>query len=176
MVSQLRYSTFSTKMGWLGILGSARGLLAITLPQHSSEQAIKLLALGSKQAIWSPEHFDDLTARLRGYLDGDKVAFTDKLDLSAATQFQRQVWQTTRLIPYGETRSYQWLAQALGRPEAARAVGQALARNRLPIIIPCHRVVGSDGKLGGYSGGIEMKRRLLNLEASTSNKKGSNLY
>jgi len=171
MVGELRYFTFSTKTGWLGILSSARGLLAITLPQHSSEQAIKLLALGSKQAIWSPEHFDDLTARLRGYLDGDKVAFTDKLDLSAATPFECQVWQTTRLIPYGETRSYQWLAQALGRPEAARAVGQALARNPLPIIIPCHRVVGSDGKLGGYSGGVEMKRRLLTFEASAKSAK-----
>ncbi len=96
---------------------------------------------------------------------GHKVAFPDALDLSAATSFQRQVWQITRLIPYGETRSYSWLAEQLGKAGAVRAVGQALGRNPLPIIIPCHRVVAKDGQLGGYTGGVEIKRYLLNLEA-----------
>ncbi len=94
------------------------------------------------------------------------ASFPDELDLSTATPFQRQVWEKTRLIPYGETRSYSWVAEQIGKPGAARAVGQALGRNPLPIIIPCHRVVASDGKLCGFAGGLGMKRRLLSLEAS----------
>jgi len=78
------------------------------------------------------------------------------------------VWQLTRLIPYGETRSYTWVAEQLGKAGAVRAVGQALARNPLPIIVPCHRVVAKDGKLGGYSGGVEKKDYLLRLESSAN--------
>jgi len=105
--------------------------------------------------------------RFRFYLSGDKITFPDELDLSGATPFQRKVWEITRLIPYGETRSYAWVAEQVNKPRAARAVGQALARNPLPIIIPCHRVVTIDGRLGGFSGGVETKSRLLHLEAST---------
>jgi methylated-DNA-[protein]-cysteine S-methyltransferase len=92
------------------------------------------------------------------------VEFPDKLDLSSATDFQRQVWRVTQTIPYGETRSYGWVAERLAKRGAARAVGQALARNRLPVIIPCHRVLASDG-LGGYSGGVGVKESLLRREA-----------
>ncbi len=106
--------------------------------------------------------------RLRNYFGGHKVNFPDELDLSQATPFQREVWEITRLIPYGETRSYTWVAEQMGRPRALRAVGQALGRNPLPIIIPCHRVLTIDGKLGGYSGGLEMKKYLLSLEATAS--------
>jgi len=76
------------------------------------------------------------------------------------------VWQATRLIPYGETRSYLWVAVQIGKPGAARAVGQALGRNPLPVIVPCHRVIAADGGLGGFTGGLEMKRRLLELETT----------
>jgi methylated-DNA-[protein]-cysteine S-methyltransferase len=94
------------------------------------------------------------------------VTFPDELDLPQATTFQRKVWEITRLIPYGETRSYSWVAEQLGKAGAVRAVGRALARNPLPIITPCHRVVEKDGTLGGYSGGVEIKEYLLQLEAS----------
>jgi len=90
--------------------------------------------------------------------------FPDRLDLSGATPFQRMVWEATRLIPYGETRSYAWVAGQVNKPGAARAVGQALGRNPLPIIIPCHRVIRGDGSLGGFSNGLEVKERLLHLE------------
>jgi methylated-DNA-[protein]-cysteine S-methyltransferase len=161
-----RYTTFNTDIGWFGILGSEKGLVSITLPQHSAQEALKLLGDSLSRATYSPILFSDLTEHLKRYFSGHKVTFPDELDLSEATTFQRQVWQITRLIPYGETRSYAWVAEQIGKPKAVRAVGQALARNRLPIIIPCHRVVNSDGKLGGYSGGLEMKRRLLHLEAA----------
>ena len=172
MTGELRYTAFNTKMGWLGVLGSAKGLLAITLPQSSREQALKQLGDDLDRAAPSSSEFKDLMARLKLYFEGHKVDFGDRLDLSKATPFQGKVWRLTRLIPYGETRSYAWVARELGQPEAVRAVGQALAGNRLPIIIPCHRLLTVNGRLGGYSGGLEMKRKLLNLEASTKRGEG----
>ncbi len=168
MTHELSYVTFSSDAGWIGILGSVEGLLAITLPQRSSEKARQLLGDSADRATRSPSLFEDLMERLRIYFGGREVAFPDELDLSSATPFQRQVWEITRLIPYGETRSYAWVAEQIGKPGAVRAVGQALGRNPLPIIIPCHRVLTSQGELGGYSGGVEMKRRLLFLEAAAS--------
>ena len=110
----------------------------------------------------------DLIKRLNPCFSGVQVAFQDELDLGTATLFQRRVWETTQLIPYGETRSYRWVAEHMGQPTAARAVGQALAKNPIPIIIPCHRVVTNNGKLGGFSGGPKMKRYLLRLEQPNS--------
>ncbi len=159
--------TFTTAMGWVAILGSVRGLLGLTLPQKSAQEADRLLGEGLKRATWSPGRFEDVAQRLKAYFSGHKVAFADQLDLSLATPFQREVWRITRLIPYAQTRSYRWVAEQASHPGAARAVGQALARNRLAIIIPCHRVVKNDGRPGGFSGGLELKRQLLRLEAST---------
>jgi methylated-DNA-[protein]-cysteine S-methyltransferase len=164
----MEFIVFKTQKGWIAILGSARGLLRVTLPQHSAEEAFKLLGEMAKSATPSPGRFRDAVKRLKAYFSGNKVSFPDELDLSSATPFQREVWQITRLIPYGETRSYRWLAEKIGKPGAAQAAGQALSRNPLPIIIPCHRVIGSDGSLGGFSGGLEMKNRLLRLEATAT--------
>ena len=155
-------------MGWIGISGSTKGLLSITLPQPSVHEVHLLLGDSVSRAIWSPQLFDDLMERLKAYFSGHRITFPDKLDLSRATHFQREVWEKTRLIPYGETRSYAWVAEQIKKPRAVRAVGQALGKNPLPIIVPCHRVVASDGKLGGFGGGVEMKRCLLSLEASAS--------
>jgi len=163
---ELKYTTFNTVIGWVGIVSSARGLLRTTLPQRSVQEARQLLGDNVNYATGSPHPFEDLVGRFKVYFDGHKVGFPDKLDLSGATPFQREVWEKTRLIPYGETRSYFWVAKQIGKPKAARAVGQALAKNPLLIIVPCHRVVAGDGKLGGFSEGVEMKSYLLSLEAS----------
>ena len=171
MTGELKYIIFNTNMGWVGILSSAKGLLCITLPQHSAQEARQLLGDAANYAIWSPDLFDGLIERFKAYFSGKKTVFTDRLDLSAATPFQRKVWEHTKLIPYGETRSYAWVAEQIDKPRAARAVGQALGKNPLPIIIPCHRVLTSDGRLGGFTGGVEAKQRLLNLEASASEQK-----
>jgi methylated-DNA-[protein]-cysteine S-methyltransferase len=157
------YTIFNTNMGWVGILGSNFRLLATTPPQSSAREAERRLG-DMKNATHSEKTFRETVARLKSYFAGQRVDFPEELDLSSATPFQRQVWRLTRLIPYGETRSYGWLAKRLGKIGAARAVGQALARNPLPVIIPCHRVV-SDVGLGGYSGGVGVKRALLRLEA-----------
>jgi len=101
--------------------------------------------------------------QLLAYLNGNGKAF--KLELEPiGTKFQLEVWNALMEIPYGETRSYKQLAERIGRPRACRAVGQAANKNPLPIVIPCHRLVGSNGSLTGYAGGIEIKRRLLELE------------
>ncbi|MFB0558986.1 MAG: methylated-DNA--[protein]-cysteine S-methyltransferase [Dehalococcoidales bacterium] len=170
MPSELAYITFNTSMGWIGVLGSAKGLLRTTLPRHSAQEAHRLLGDSVSCATWSPSLFGDLMERLRAYFGGLKTAFPDRLDLSGATSFQREVWGITRLIPYGETRSYTWVAEQIKRPGVVRAVGQALARNPLPVIVPCHRILNINGKLGGYTGGVEIKRQLLSLEASACSR------
>ncbi|MFC2001635.1 methylated-DNA--[protein]-cysteine S-methyltransferase [Chloroflexota bacterium] len=168
MTQILNYIIFNTDAGWLGILGSTAGLLRTILPQRSSQEVRQLFDDSLNQAERSPHLFQDLEERLRIYFSGHQVTFPDKLDLSGATAFQRQVWEITRLIPYGETRSYTWVAEQIMKPKAVRAVGQALGKNPLPIIIPCHRVLASNGRLGGFTGGIEMKKYLLHLEAMDS--------
>ena len=168
MTGRLKYITFNTDMGWVGMLASAKGLLGTTLPQPSVHEVRQLLDNNINYAIWSPHLFKNLMERLKVYFSGHRTTFSDKLDLSRATHFQREVWEITRLIPYGETRSYTWVAEQIKRPKAMRAVGQALGKNPLPIIVPCHRVVASDGKLSGFGGGVEMKRYLLSLETSAS--------
>ena len=168
MTDNLKYITFKTDMGWIGISGSTKGLLRITLPQPSVDEVRQLLGDSVNRAIRSHQLFDDLMKRLKSYFSGHRITFPDKLDLSQGTHFQREVWENTKLIPYGETRSYAWVAEQIKKPRATRAVGQALGKNPLPIIVPCHRVVASNGKLGGFGGGVEMKRYLLSLEASTS--------
>ncbi len=166
MTRELKYTISNIGIGWVGILGSSRGLVCTTLPLPSAQEAKQQLGDRVKGAILSDNFFADLLKRLRSYFSAHKTSFTDELDPLSATAFQRQVWEITRLIPHGETRSYSWVAEQLGKEGAVRAVGRALGKNPLPIIIPCHRVVEKDGRLGGYSGGVGIKKYLLRLEAS----------
>ncbi len=103
---------------------------------------------------------------LAEYLEGLRSDFTVPFDLSAVTPFQRSVLEATATIPFGEVRSYRWVAETVGSPKAVRAVGTALGRNPVPIVVPCHRVLRSDGSLGGYALGLDLKSRLLRLEHS----------
>ena len=167
MAEELYYAIFNTPAGWVGVLGSTAGLRRVTLPRRSPEEVFPRLGVSPDEAALSPHRFQGLVERFRAYFAGRKVAFPDRLDLSAATAFQRRVWEATRLIPYGETRSYTWVAEQIGKPKARRAVGQALGKNPLPVMIPCHRVAASGG-LGGFGGGLEMKRFLLHLESRGS--------
>jgi methylated-DNA-[protein]-cysteine S-methyltransferase len=108
-----------------------------------------------------------LVRQVEGYFRGERKNFCCKMDLSGSTLFQYRVWKATREIPYGQVRSYKWVAEKAGSPLACRAVGNALAANPLPLIIPCHRVICSDGKPGGFggrAGNIEAKLMLLELE------------
>ncbi len=115
-----------------------------------------------------PEAVEPYAAQVRAYFAGERHDFDLPVDLSRLTDFQRAVLTAARAIPAGEIRTYKQLAQAVDRPQAARAVGAVLARNPVPLVIPCHRVIGSDGGLHGYGGkgGLETKRRLLEMEGA----------
>lgn len=109
------------------------------------------------------EFSDGVYRQVQEFLTGERKSFDVIYSLNG-TEFQRKVWATLCKIPYGETRSYKQIAEALGQPKAVRAVGMANNRNPLMIIVPCHRVIGSDGSLVGYAGGLEMKKALLEVE------------
>ncbi|MFF3378991.1 methylated-DNA--[protein]-cysteine S-methyltransferase [Streptomyces sp. NPDC002680] len=111
--------------------------------------------------------FGETVDQLKAYFEGELKEFTLRLRLSG-TEFQRSVWEQLCRIPYGETRSYGQLADALGNPKASRAVGLANGKNPVGIIVPCHRVVGADGGLTGYGGGLERKQRLLDFERGSA--------
>ena len=161
----LKFAVSETCLGWVGVIASQNGLKKVILPQKSKRALLDQIA----QYGCKPENQDYgslavLANRLKRYLSGEPEDFSYKLDLSGTTRFQQIVWQIVRSIPSGETRSYGWVAGQLGLPKAARAVGRAVAENPVPIIIPCHRVVRGDGNLGGFGGGVETKKFLLNLE------------
>jgi methylated-DNA-[protein]-cysteine S-methyltransferase len=165
------HSIFVTDWGWAGVIKSAAGLHRIVLPQDSRNKVSRIIKSYSSQTEPDTSNAVRLSRKINSYLRGIKVDFKDRLDLSNSTQFQQEVWKTTCSIPYGETRSYSWVACQIEKPRAARAVGQALAHNRLPIVIPCHRVVCSDNRPGGFSAGLNMKLRLLRLENDTESKR-----
>jgi methylated-DNA-[protein]-cysteine S-methyltransferase len=113
------------------------------------------------------EPFDDVRRQLEEYFAGRRLVFRLPLDLDQGTPFQRRVWKGLLSIPYGQTLSYRDLARTIGQPSASRAVGAANGKNPLPIVVPCHRVVAADGSIGGFSGGLDTKKKLLGLEAET---------
>ena len=160
----LRYALVETSLGWIGLLGSSFGLRRLTLPQNSPEESIVALGLSSED-VMDPLAFGDLSERLKHYCDGREISFPDQLDLAGVPPFHQVALSAARGIVYGDTRSYSWVACQVGNPRSARAVGQAMAKNPVPIVVPCHRVIASDGGLGGYGGGLEMKRHLLEMES-----------
>ena len=160
--------TFETSFGWVGLLGSDLGIRRSALPCDSPDACMADLGADAAGAVAAPERFVDLRRRLVAYFDGQDENFDDvPLDLGGAAEFHRRAWAACRTIPRGETRTYKWLARAAGSPRAARAAGQSMAKNRAPIIVPCHRVIGTDGGLRGFGSGktrLDLKRRLLAME------------
>ena len=154
MPADRRWDVVETPIGPLTLEAGPRGLAAL----HFPESAPTL-----DPALRDPEALAEAARQLREHFAGERDAFDLELDLEG-TPLQRAVWERLRRIPYGETITYAGLAGELGRPLAARAVGAAVGRTPVPIIVPCHRVVGSDGSLTGYGGGLERKRTLLALE------------
>ena len=161
-------TTCQTAFGWVGVAVSDRGLVAITLPQQAEAEALSQLPEPHGPGPNLPQGMDvpALLVKLRRYFEGEPVTFDEPLDPTIGTEFLRRVWVLTRGIPRGQTRTYGQLARMAGSPGAARAVGQAMARNPWPILVPCHRVLGTDGSLTGFGGGVDMKRRLLLMEGA----------
>ena len=150
------WATIDTPLGELVLEGDERGLTAVRLPNLPRPDL--------DPARRDPDALAGALSQVEEYFAGRRREFDLPL-APAGGDFDLRVWRETSAIPYGETISYGALARAVGRPRGAREVGGAMARNRIPIIVPCHRVVGSDGALVGYAGGLERKRALLDLEA-----------
>ena len=164
------YDIFETRFGWMGLLFSDKGLIRSSLPEESEGRCVLSLGVAPDRDVYEPERVARLRERLMIYFEGVEVGFDDiALDMEDAPEFHRKAWDACRSIPRGETRTYKWLAKMAGSPNAPRAAGQTMARNRVPIIVPCHRVIGSDGSMRGFGSGdtrIDLKRRLLELEGA----------
>lgn len=166
MESEVKFTLFKIKAGWVSAAYSPVGLRALSLPKRTLKEAKRALAaeLGPRFTLGEFLRQTQLVEDLDKYFSGERVKFIYPLDLSWGTHFQQQAWKALCRIPYGQVKTYKQVAQQLKLDHSARAIGQAVARNPLPIIVPCHRVVASDGSLGGFSSGLEWKRRLLSLE------------
>ncbi len=157
-----------TPWGWLAPVSRGAGIVRCCLPVASREPAIARVGGGEKVAVVGGGELEDLdlaAERLMRYFRGETVAFDVPLDLRDVGVFSALVLAECNLIGYGDTCSYGDLARRVGRPGGARAVGQVMRRNPLAPLVPCHRVLGAGGSLTGYGGGLELKRRLLELEA-----------
>ena len=163
----LRFDIFETELGWVAAVASEIGVVRMSLPESTLERARDHVMPEIGQAELSPETMDDLRAAVPAYCAGAEVDLSEfPIDTSDASPFFAKAWDSCRSIPPGETRSYAWLADAAGSPRGARVAGQAMARNRVALLVPCHRVIAADGGLGGFGGGqgLSMKTRLLRLE------------
>ena len=160
-----KYHLVELSMGWMVLLAGEDGLKRASL-KPSPQEALEDLGTDLDGADDDPDAFTQVVECLHRYASGDMTALDQiELDLSNVTPFFNAAWNACRGIPPGETRSYAWLAAEAGSPLAMRAAGQAMARNRFSLIIPCHRVIASDGGLGGYGGGgLGVKARLLQME------------
>jgi len=174
MDAVLSYSTIPTDWGFAAIIWSERGLCGVVLPERTEDAVRRRVRRQWPDAVGEPSVAPSLRRRLREYFAGKPVAFDCPIDLRALTPFQRQVLRTCRRIGYGQVTTYGNLARTIGRPRAARAIGGALARNPVPLVVPCHRVIAGSGGLCGFSapGGLDMKRRMLEHEATAARTKG----
>lgn len=157
---------FQVHMGWSALVGDEKGIQRIYLPVAEKEELQGRLGEEFPGCPVGGSFLEEAKRELEEYFSGRRQRFDFPLDLSAATPFQRKVYRIMREIPYGKVRTYAWLAREIGNPGALRAVGGANGKNRWPPVIPCHRIVGSDGRLTGFSspGGLALKARLLELE------------
>ena len=160
-----KYHLVELSMGWMVLLAGEDGLKRASL-KPTPQEALEDLGTELDGADDDPDAFTQVVACLHRYAGGDMTALDQiELDFTSVTPFFNAAWNACRRIPTGETRSYAWLAAEAGSPLAMRAAGQAMARNRFSLIIPCHRVIASDGGLGGYGGGgLGVKARLLQME------------
>ena len=164
-VDTLYYTVAPGPWGLMGLAASNKGLIHIQSVVTSEKSYMDFL---TRSFVNVPEknsnRLKPATDQLLLYLKGKLRNFDVPLDFFTGTTFQKQVWKKLSSIPYGETRSYAWLARSVKRPNAYRAVGNANGKNPLSILLPCHRVIQTNGDLGGYSGGLHIKKYLLDLE------------
>lgn len=168
--AEQRYHVFETAGGFCGIVWNEFGITRFQLPTRGATAAVRAVLRRAPDAVPEPPppEIAGAATTARRYFAGESVDFSDiRLDLSGQDDFFLRIYAAVRQVRWGETTTYGTVAKALGRgPETARDVGQAMARNPVPLIIPCHRVLAAGGKVGGFSapGGAEAKQRMLELE------------
>ena len=161
------YATFDSPVGALLLAGTSRGLVRIAYLDDGVEAPLRELALRvSPRVIASPRRLDEPRRELEQYFAGRRHEFDLAIDWQLTRGFGRRVLEATARIPFGAVSTYGRVAAAAGSPRGSRATGNALGANPLPIVVPCHRVVRTGGALGGYTGGLERKRRLLAVEGA----------
>ena len=159
------YATADSPFGTLLLAKTPRGLVRIGLPNEDTEELLTDLAGRiSPRVLEAPTGLDEERRELEDYFAGRRHAFELPIDWQLSHGFLLRARQGIAAIPYGETRTYTDLARSAGNERAVRAAGSACSRNPIPLVVPCHRVLRSDGSLGGYAGGLEMKEKLLDLE------------
>lgn len=159
-----QFVIYESSIGYIIIVIRNGMVISLDVTDGGMYEARKMVSTIHPEATESMTPFKTIRTLLDRYLQGREVDFDIEVDISSLGTFTQNVLDELRNIPYGETRTYGWLAKKVGKPGAARAVGQALKRNPIPIIIPCHRIIRDDGTIGGFSMGINIKERLLALE------------
>ena len=162
----IAWASIKTRVGTVRVAATPRGICKIALGKETAQDFFGWLERHVGPVSRKPER-SGLVAlaldQIAEYLSGQRREFDLPLDLRG-TDFQRRAWSAVSAIPYGETRTYAEVAAAIGKPQAVRAMGAANGANPLPLVVPCHRVLGSDGSLTGYGGGLDVKRQLLEME------------
>ena len=162
------YSIFKTRLGWCGVVENNGLIKRIVLPCANKRLVSQRIHKECPEAKENSSKLKKVSQLIIDYLNGEKKRLDFPIDLTGYTNFEKQVYKSLCRVPYGEVTTYGKLAKSAGNPRAARAVGNAMAKNPLPLFIPCHRVVKSDGAIGNFSalGGVALKKRLLELERS----------
>jgi methylated-DNA-[protein]-cysteine S-methyltransferase len=160
------YCAVATPIGRVLVAATAAGLVRVSFRRSEATFAAELRRQLGVDVVRSAQRTAGVVHQLRAYFAGERQAFDVQVDLRHLTPFQRRVLAATARVPAGEVVSYGDIARRIGRPGGGRAVGQALTRNPVPIVIPCHRVVAAGGRIGGYAGGLAIKRKLLRLEGA----------
>ncbi len=158
------YDVVDSPVGPLLVAATARGLLRISFDPEPEGQLERIAQVAGPRVLRAPRQVDGVRRELDEYFEGRRHAFDLPIDLRGVTPFGELVLMELARIPFGETATYGALASRAGNPKAARAVGTIMNRNPVPIVLPCHRVIGADGSLVGYGGGLERKVALLTLE------------
>ncbi|TXK82688.1 methylated-DNA--[protein]-cysteine S-methyltransferase [Paenibacillus sp. N3.4] len=166
----LSYTEITSPIGPLVLVASTQGLCSIAFGTFAQTQhKLRLWALrwyGEHELQEQAKQLETISLQLEQYFKKERLRFEGEMDLQG-TEFQKRVWTALLSVPYGETVSYKHIAEAIGSPKAVRAVGGANNKNPIPVIIPCHRIIGANGDMVGYGGGLDIKERLLDLERLT---------
>ena len=159
----LYYTSFNSPIGKIHLAATEKGLCEVGISE-SEKRFVKSLQKTYKiKPVKDDAAFKDIVRLLKRYFNGERIKIDIPFDFQG-TDFEKKVWKALLKIPYGKTKTYGEIAKEIGLPNGARAVGNACGKNPIPIIIPCHRVVASNGGLGGYTGGIGIKKKLLKIE------------